>query len=73
MLGEGTKQRTYQSNSDTPAILRDLRAAFGLTTDSAVIRRALALARVIVRAAQGGDTIVVRKPDGGELEIVLRG
>ena len=70
---DGRHQRSYQAAADTLRILRDLREAFGLATDSAVIRRALALARVIVRAAQGADTIVVRKRDGGELEIVLRG
>jgi hypothetical protein len=68
-----TRQRSYQASPDTLRMLRDLRNALGVTTDSAVIRRALALARVMVRAARGGDTIVIRKRDGNEIEIVLRG
>jgi hypothetical protein len=68
-----TIQTNFQASEETLRFLRELRDGFGLTTNSAVIRRALALARVIVRAAQGADTIVVRKHDGGEMEIVLRG
>lgn len=66
-------QRSYQAGAETPGILQELRAAFGLSTDSAVIRRALALARVIARAAQGTDSILIRKKDGTEQVIILRG
>ncbi len=66
------RQRSYQASAETQGVLDELRVAFGLSTDSAVIRRALALARVIVRAAQGADSIQIRKNDGRELEIILR-
>jgi hypothetical protein len=66
------RQRSYQASAETVGILRELRAAFGLSTDSAVIRRALALARVIARAAQGADSILIRRNDGREQEIILR-
>jgi hypothetical protein len=66
------RQRSYQASAETLGVLQELRSAFGLATDSAVIRRALALARVIVRAAQGANSIRIRKRDGEEQEIILR-
>jgi hypothetical protein len=68
----GAHQRSYQASAETLGILQELRIAFGLPTDSAVIRRALALARVIARVAQGANSILIRKNDGREQEIILR-
>jgi hypothetical protein len=39
-----TKQKSYQTDERTERLLSELREGFGVTTDSAVIRRALALA-----------------------------
>lgn len=66
------RQRSYQASAETLKVLEELRDAFQLPTDSAVIRRSLALARVLVRAAAGAASIIVCRPDGTYLEIVLR-
>ena len=66
------RQRSYQASAETLKVLEELRGAFQLPTDSAVIRRSLALARVLVRAAQGAASIIICRPDGTHLEVVLR-
>ena len=67
-----TRQRSYQASDETLKVLDELRGAFQLATDSAVIRRSLALARVVVRAAEGAGSIVILRRDGTDLEIMLR-
>lgn len=71
MSEAATRQRSYQANDETPQALNELRVAFRLNSDSAVIRRALALARVIAREAKDDHTIIIERRDGTKAQILL--
>jgi hypothetical protein len=66
-----TYQRSYQATDETPQVLCELRAAFKVTSDSAVIRRALALARLIAREAKDDHTIIIERKDGTRVQLML--
>jgi hypothetical protein len=66
-------QKSYQADDQTDELLGELREGFGVATDSAVIRRALALARVIVRNADDDHTITVIGRDKQPKQIILNG
>jgi hypothetical protein len=68
----GAHQWSFQADAETARILQELRPAFGLTNDRAIICRALALAGVIARAAQGADSIQIRNDDGRTVVVILR-
>jgi hypothetical protein len=68
-----TKQKSYQTDERTENLLSELREGFGVATDSAVIRRALALASVIVRNAGEDHTITVIGPNNQPTKIILNG
>jgi hypothetical protein len=71
MSGSAPRQRSYQANDETDQVLRELREAFKVSTDSAAIRRALGLARVIAREAKDDHTIVIERKDGTSLRLLL--
>ncbi len=60
-----------QAADETVQILLELRQAFNVSTDSAVIRRALGLARLIAREAKEDHTITIERKDGSQLQLVL--
>jgi hypothetical protein len=66
-----THQRSYQATDETPQVLGELRAAFKVKTDSAVIRRALGLARLIAREAKDDHTIIIERRDGTRVQLLL--
>ncbi len=70
--GLGTRQRSYQVSDATLQALAELRSAFDLTSDSAVIRRCIALARLLVREAKDGRIEIVQR-DGTPLNILIGG
>jgi arginyl-tRNA synthetase len=71
MSGSTTRQRSYQATDETDQVLQELREAFKVSTDSAAIRRALGLARVIAREAKDDHTIVIQRKDGTPLQLLL--
>ena len=71
MSDGATRQRSYQATDETAQVLGELRAAFRLNSDSAVIRRALALARLIAREAKDDHSIVIERRDGTTAQILL--
>jgi hypothetical protein len=68
-----TKQKSYQTDERTEKLLDELREGFGVTTDSAVIRRALALASVVVRNADEDHTITLIGANNQPTKIILNG
>jgi len=70
-----TKQKSYQTDERTEKLLDELREGFGVTTDSAVIRRALALAlaSVVVRNAGEDHTVTLIGANNQPTKIILNG
>jgi hypothetical protein len=71
MSGNATFQRSYQATDETAQVLNELKAAFRLNSDSAVIRRALGLARLIAREAKDDHTISIERKDGTRVKLLL--
>lgn len=63
-------QRSYQATDETSAALAELRAAFRLNSDSAVIRRALSLSRILACEAKD-HTVTIERKDGSKVQILL--
>jgi hypothetical protein len=68
-----TQQRSYQATDETARALAELRETFRVPTDSAVVRRALALARVMAQEAGEDHTVTVLRRDGTPMKILLDG
>jgi hypothetical protein len=73
MSEPNTRQRSYPATDETPQLLDELRTVFRLDSYSAVIRRPLALARIIAREADDNHTVVIQRKDGSMVQIVLDG
>jgi hypothetical protein len=71
MADNTTVQRSYQAHDETLLAMAELKAAFRLTSDSAVIRRALGLARLIAREAKDDHTIMIERKDGTQVKLLL--
>jgi hypothetical protein len=74
--GEALSQREERPSNKvseaTWSILTELRRAFGLNSESAVVRRCIALALVLVREARDGN-IRILQSDNSVMTIPLRG
>lgn len=57
----------------TAEAIEELKTEFGVSTNAAVIRKAIALARVAARSADGGHAITLLGNDGIETKILLTG
>ncbi len=57
----------------TAEAIEELKTEFGVTTNAAVIRKALALARVVARCADDSHAITLLGNDGIERKILLAG
>ena len=64
-------ERSHQAADETLQIFAELRAAFNLNSDSAVIRRALGLARFIAKEAKDDHTITIERKDGTQVQLLL--
>jgi hypothetical protein len=69
---QGEEQQNNKVSEATWSTLNELRRAFGLNSESAVIRRCIALALVLVREASEGK-IRVLQADDSVMTIQLRG
>ena len=73
MSGNSSRQRSYQGTDQTPQVLSELREAFGVANDSAVIRRALGLARLMAQEVGDDHTVTIVKKDGTQVKLLLNG
>ncbi len=71
MTENGPTQRGDDSLEQTRQVMRELRAAFKLDSDSAVVRRAIAVARLMAREAKDDHTIVIECKDGSRAQLFL--
>jgi hypothetical protein len=71
MADSVSRQRSDKPKDETAKVLNELKVAFNLPDDTAVIRRALGLARLIAQEAKDDHTIVIERKDGSQLQIVL--
>jgi len=56
---------------ETLKLFSDLRALFQVNNDAAVLRRALALARIVAREAKDDHTITIERRDGTQVTLML--
>lgn len=67
-------QTSFQLDTGTAQAIDELKDVFGVTSNTAVIRRAIALARVAARNANTEDqTVTLLNKDGVQLKIALAG
>ena len=66
-------QTTFVVDETTLAAMEELKGAFGVKTNAQVIRKALALARVVVsKADKKTHTVTIgSSEDGGETRVIL--
>lgn len=67
------KQRSHQADEQTEQLLKELKAGFQLSTDSAAIRRALVLARVIIGYADDDHKVTILDKNNQPVQILLNG
>ncbi len=61
----------FSVSPGTGKAIEEIQRVFGVTTNAAVIRKALALALVFVRAADDNHIVRMRGKDGREIRINL--
>ena len=67
-------QTSFQVDPGTAAAIDELKGVFGVTSNTAVIRKAIALARVAARNSDATDNTVTLVDKGGDrLKISLGG
>jgi hypothetical protein len=67
-------QTSFQLDPGTAAAIEDLKGVFGVTSNTAVIRRAIALARVASRNISPDDnTVTLIDKSGDPLKVMLAG
>jgi hypothetical protein len=59
-------------DKEMTAAIEELKLAFGVTTNAAVLKRAVALARLSLKNADEDSNIVMLRPDGREIVVPLR-
>ncbi|MGH6819211.1 MAG: hypothetical protein ACREC1_10635 [Methylovirgula sp.] len=63
-------QTSFQLDPGTAQAIDELKGVFGVTTSTAVIRKAIALARVASRNAAEDGTMTLVKPNGDKVNII---
>lgn len=66
-------QINFTVNQETLALLDELKGAFGVETNTAVLRRALAIARLAANNQRDDHTISIVGKDDVKRDIVLNG
>ena len=67
------RQTSFVVDDKTVKALEELKETFGVTTNAAVIRRALALAKVAAENADSEHTITIVRKDKTEQKVLLSG
>ena len=66
-------QTSFVFDASTEQVIEELKREFGVTTKVAVIRRALALARVAARSAAEDHTVTILDKDKQPQKVFLKG
>jgi hypothetical protein len=66
-------QINFTVNEETLTLLEDLKGAFGVDSNTAVLRRALAIARLAANNRRADNTISIVGKDEVKRDIVLNG
>jgi hypothetical protein len=66
-------QATFEVDQATLDAIAEFKEAFGVKTNAGVIRKALALARVAARHADGDKTLTILSPNREEIHVLLAG
>lgn len=66
-----TRTVTFGVDEAVATIMDDLRVECDLPSRSEVLRKAIQLLVVVSNSQQQGESIIIRKPDGSEVEILL--
>lgn len=66
-------QINFTVNEETLALLEDLKDAFGVDTNTAVLKRALAIARLAAKNQRDDHTVSIIGKDDVKRDIVLNG
>ncbi len=73
-MAADTIQTSFQLDPGTAEAIEQLKGVFGVTSNTAVIRRAIALSRVAARNSDASDqTVTLLGSDGVPLKISLAG
>lgn len=73
-MAADTIQTSFQLDPGTAEAIEQLKGVFGVSSNTAVIRRAIALSRVAARNSDAGDrTVTLLGSDGVPLKISLAG
>ena len=73
-MGAANVQTSFQVDPGTAEAIEELKGVFGTTSNTAVIRKAIALARIAARSSDTGDnTVTVIDRAGDRLKISLAG
>jgi hypothetical protein len=65
-------QTSINIDAEMAAAMDELRKAFGVTSNAAVLKRAVALARMNARAADSEGSVTVLRPDGREMVLPMK-
>ena len=71
---QSSVQTSFQLDTGTAQAIDELKTVFGVTSNTAVIRKAIALARIAARNANAEDqTVTLLNSEGTQLKIALTG
>lgn len=65
-------QTSFNVDKETEDALDELKKVFGVSTNAAVLKRAIALARLSARNADAEDNVTLRRPDGRDMVVPLK-
>jgi hypothetical protein len=65
-------QTSFNIDKETGDALAELKKVFGVSSNAAVLKRALALARLNARNADKNENVTIRRPDGREMVVPLK-
>jgi hypothetical protein len=72
-MSDKRPQINFTVNGDTLALIEELKDAFGVDTNTAVLKRALAIARLAAKNQRDDHTISLIGKDDVKRDIVLNG
>ena len=65
-------QTSFNLDKETGDAMEELKKVFGVSTNAAVFKRAIALARLSARNADENDNFTLLRPDGREMVVPLK-
>lgn len=72
-MSDKRPQINFTVNGETLALIEELKEAFGVDTNTAVLRRALAIARLAAKNQREDHTVSIVGKDETRRDIVLNG